>query len=426
MARVTPLLKRPSLDPTQVENYRPVSLLTLLSKTIERAASKQVTEFLSKNNLLDPNQSGFKSGHSTETALLSVMEALKTARAAAQSSALVLLDLSAAFDTVNHRILLSILSSMGISGNAHSWFESYLTGRSFNVSWQGQLSVPHRLTTGVPQGSVMGPLLFAIYTTSLGPIIRSHGFSYHCYADDTQLFLSFPPEDTTVSARISDCLADISTWMKNHHLQLNLAKTELMVFPAKQAIHHNISINIDSLSLVPSKTARNLGVIIDDQLTFTDHIASVSRSCRFALYNIRKIRPYLTQYATQLLVQTLVSSRLDYCNALLTGLPACVVKPLQMIQNAAARLVFNQPKRAHVTPLLIELHWLPVAARIKFKSLMLAYRVLAGSAPTYLNALVRANVTPRTLRSSSERRLALPSVQARQSRIFICSSTLVE
>src|SRR4029434_6312310 len=97
--------------------------------------------------------------------LLSVTEALKTARAAAQSSALVLLDL-------------------GISGNAHSWFESYLTGRSFNVSWQCQLSVPHRLTTGVPQGSVMRPLLFAIYTTSLGPIIRSHGFSYHCYADD--------------------------------------------------------------------------------------------------------------------------------------------------------------------------------------------------------------------------------------------------
>src|SRR4029434_9847951 len=99
--------------------------------------------------------------------------------------------------------------------------------------------------------------------------------------------------------------------------------------------------------------ARNLGVIIDYQLTFTAHIASVSRSCRFALYNIHKIRPYLTQYATQLLAHTLVSARLDYCNALLTGLPACVVKPLQMIQNVAARLVFNQLKRAHVTPLLI-------------------------------------------------------------------------
>src|SRR4029434_3320409 len=103
---------------------------------------------------------------------------------------------------------------------------------------------------------------------------HSDGFSYHCFTDDTQLFLSFPPEDTTLSARISDCLADISTWMKNHHLQLNLAKTELMVFPAKQVIHHNIKINTDSLSLAPSKTARNLGVIIDDQLTFTAHIAS--------------------------------------------------------------------------------------------------------------------------------------------------------
>src|SRR4029434_2486953 len=132
--------------------------------------------------------------------------------------------------------------------------------------------------------------------------------------------------------------------MKNPHLQLNLAKTELMVFPAKQVIPHNININIDSLSLVPSKTARNLWVIIDDQLTFTAHIASVSRSCCFVLYNIRKIRPYLTQYATQLLVQTLVSSRLDYCNALLTGLPACAVKPLQMIQNAAGLWCLNNRK----------------------------------------------------------------------------------
>ncbi|XP_062292965.1 uncharacterized protein LOC133997409 [Scomber scombrus] len=108
--------------------------------------------------------------------------------------------------------------------------------------------------------------------------------------------------------------------------------------------------------------ARNLGVIINDQLTFSDHVSAVSRSCHFALFNIRKVRPYLTQYATQLL-------------------------PLQMIQNGTVRLVFNQPKRAHVTQLLIELHWLPVAARIKFKSLMLAYRVIVGNAPTYLNAL---------------------------------------
>lgn len=417
-AQVTPLLKKPSLDPTQVENYRPVSLLPFLSKIIERTVFKQVTEFLAQHNLLDPYQSGFKSGHSTETALLSVTEALKEARAAGQSSVLILLDLSAAFDTVNHGILLDKLTNMGITGKAHAWFESYVTGRSFNVSWLGQTSVLHHLTTGVPQGSVLGPLLFAMYTTSLGPIIRSHGFSYHCYADDTQLYLSFPPGDSMVSTRISDCLADISAWMKEHHLQLNLSKTELLVLPAKQAIHHDISIKIDSLSVAPTKVARNLGVMIDDQLTFADHIASVARSCRFSLFNIRKIRPYLTQHATQLLVQTLVISRLDYCNALLTGLPACAVKPLQMIQNAAARLVYNQPKRSHVTPLFIELHWLPLAARIKFKALMLAYRVVSGSAPVYLNTLLKTYTPLRPLRSAKERCLTRPTPRTGQSRLF--------
>ena len=128
----------------------------------------------------------------------------------------------------------------------------------------------------------------------------------------------------------------------------------------------------ESLSLAPSKVTKNLGVMTDDQLNFKDQVASVAQSCRFALLNIRNIRPYLTQHATQLLMQSMVISHLDYCNALLTGLPACAVESLQMVQNAAVHLVFNQPKRAHVTPLFIELHWLPLAARIKFKSLMLA------------------------------------------------------
>ncbi|KAL2088635.1 hypothetical protein ACEWY4_015534 [Coilia grayii] len=206
-ARITPLLKKPTLNPAQVENYRPVSLLPFLSKTPERAVAKQVTNFLNQNGQLDPKQSGFRSGQ-IETALLSVTEALRTARAEGLSSVLILLDLSAAFDTVNHKILLRILTSMGITGAVHSWFNSYLTGQSFKVSWQGKLSSNYTLTTGVPQGSVLGPLLFAMYTTSLGHVIRTHGLSYHCYADDTQMYLSFQPDDSTVSARISACLAD--------------------------------------------------------------------------------------------------------------------------------------------------------------------------------------------------------------------------
>ncbi len=128
-----------------------------------------------------------------------------------------------------------------------------------------------------------------------------------------------------------------------------------------------------------------------------------------ALHNIRKIRPFLTEHAAQLLVQALVISRLDYCNSLLAGLPSNTIKPLQMIQNAAARLDFNEPKRAHVTPLFVSLHWLPVAARIQFKTLMLAYRTTTGSAPSYFHSLLRIYIPSRSLRSASEQRLVVPS-----------------
>ncbi len=182
-----------------------------------------------------------------------------------------------------------------------------------------------------------------------------------------------------VAARISGCLADISAWMKEHHLQLNLANTELRVFPATPTLQHDFSNQLGSSTITPSASVRNLGVIFDDQLTFKEHIAKTALSCRFSLHNIRKFRPFLTEHAAQLPVQALVISRLDYCNALLAGLPSNTIKPLQMIQNAAARLVFNEPKRAHVTPLFDSLHWLPVAARIQFKMLMLAYRITTGS-----------------------------------------------
>ncbi len=393
-ARVTPLLKKTTLNTSLIENYRPISLLPFIAKTLEQVVFNQVSLFLSQNNKLDANQSGFSSGHSTETALLSVTEALQIAIADSKLSVLILLDLSADFETVDHQILLSTLSSLDITGIPLRWFESYLTGRSFEVAWGGEVSKAHQLVTGVPQGSVLGPLLFSTYTTSLGPTIQTHGFSYHCYADDTQLYLSFRPADPTVAARISGCLADISAWMKEHHLQLNLAKTELLVFPATPTLQHDFNIQLGSSTITPSSSVRKLGVIFDEQLTFKDHIAKTARSCRFALHNIRKIRPFLTEHAAQLLVQALVISRLNYCNALLAGLPSNTIKPLQMIQNAAARLVFNEPKRAHVTPLFISLHLLLVAACIKFKTLMLAYRTATGSAPAHFPSLMTIYIPP--------------------------------
>ncbi|KAM9472602.1 uncharacterized protein ACWYII_007843 [Salvelinus alpinus] len=193
-ARVAPLLKKPTLDPSDVNNYRPVSLLSFLSKTLERAVLGQLSCYLSQNDLLDPNQSGFKTSHSTETALLCVTEALRTAKANSLSSALILLDLSAAFDTVNHQILLSTLSELGISGAAHAWIASYLTGRSYQVV-----------------------------------------------------------------NRISACLADISVWMTDHHLKLNLGKTELLFLPGKDCPLNDLAITVDNSIVSSSQSAKNLG-----------------------------------------------------------------------------------------------------------------------------------------------------------------------
>ncbi|KAK3555198.1 hypothetical protein QTP86_010480 [Hemibagrus guttatus] len=364
-----------------------------------------------QNNLHDPNQSGFKAAHSTETALLAVTEKLHAARSTKLSSVLILLDLSAAFDTVNHKTLLSTLRSLGICGTAWELFASYLDGHSYQVTWKGLTSAPRRLSTGVPQGSVLGPLLFSLYTHSLSKVISSHGFSYHCYADDTQLIFSLPPSDTMASARISACLVDISSWMTAHQLKLNPSKTELLAIPGDPTPAQDLALSLNNSMISPSATARNLGVTMDNQLSFSSHVTNVTRSCRFLLYNIRRIRPFLSTQATQVLVQSLVISRLDYCNSLLAGLPLNTIRPLQMIQNAAARLVFNLPKFSHTTPLLCSLHWLLVAAHIRFKTLMLAYKAKNGPAPSYLKALVTPRTAPRSLRSTSTARLVPTSLR---------------
>ncbi len=404
-----PTAQKPTLNTSLLENYRPVSLLPFVVKTLERVVFNQLSLFLSQYNKLDAKQSGFRSGHSPDSfrsghsALLSVTEALQIAKADSKSSVLILLDLSAAFDTVNHQILLSTLSSLGITGIPFAGSNPISpVGLS---GWPGEGRYPKHINWSLEF------LRVRFLDPSYSPHTLHHWDpSYRHMASPT---IATPMTHSSISHSFIHSF--ISAWMKEHHLQLNLAKTELLVFPATPTLQHDFSIQLGTSIITPSTSVRNLGVIFDDQLTFKEHIAKTARSCRFALHNIRKIRPFLTEHAAQLLVQALVVSRLDYCNALLAGLPSNTIKPLQMIQNAAARLVFNEPKRTHVTPLFISLHWLPVAARIKFKTLMLAYRTTTGSAPSYFHSLLRIYIPSRSLRSASERRLVVPSQRGSKS-----------
>ena len=344
---------------------------------------------MKENDLLDPMQSAYRKGHSTETALLRVHNDIVSAVDKGHGVCLILLDLSAAFDTVDHTILLTFLEEhIGLSGPPLELFKSYLTGRTQCVSIEDIMSELSKLMFGVPQGSVLGPVAFCIYTLPLGAILRHYDIKYHIYADDTQIYRSFdlknPESDLS---RISACISDIRTWMIRNKLKVKDDKTEFLIMRSQRInITEEPELKIGQALIAPSESCRNLGVMFDCRMSMEKQISNICRAAFFHLRNIGAIRGSLPDFAAAQLVHALVTSRLDYCNSLLIGLPTCKIKRLQHVQNVAARIVARHPKAQsiHITPILHELHWLPVEKRILFKVLLLVFRCVNSLAPAYL------------------------------------------
>uniref|UniRef100_A0A3P8P5K8 Reverse transcriptase domain-containing protein n=1 Tax=Astatotilapia calliptera TaxID=8154 RepID=A0A3P8P5K8_ASTCA len=410
-AVVRPLLKKSNLDCNDFNNYRPVSNLPFLSKVLEKLVFTQITDFLNDRQILEIFQSGFRVNHSTETALLKVLNDLRCNWDSQKLSVLVLLDLSAAFDTVDHAILLNRLKHMvGLSGAVHNWFTSCLSDRSFMVSMDTCFSKIHKMTCGVPQGSVLGPVLFNLYMLPLGSVIRRHGVNFHSYADDTQLYISVSPDDTRQMDALFNCILDIRSWMAENFLQLNQDKTEVLIV-GPEAQREKLLSKLEAFSLCPSLQVKNLGVIFDSELGFIPHVKHVTKIGFYHLKNIARVRPILSRANTEMLMHAFITSRIDYCNALLSGLPKKNISPLQLLQNSAARVLTKTRGRAHITPVLESLHWLPVCFRIDFKVLLLVFKCLNGLGPSYLSDLLLPYEPSRTLRSSGTGLLIVPKVR---------------
>ena len=243
-----------------------------------------------------------------------------------------MLDLSAAFDTVDHDVLLERLKSgLGICGTALNWFKSYLSGRSQSVLINGTQSKPTSLVCGVPQGSVLGPILFTIYMLPLGDIIKRHGMQFHMYADDCQLYTTFEASDINQTALNMEILIDdIRGWYSENMLKLNDSKTEMMVISSKfRPSVHLDHIKIGESSISPSETVRNLGVIMDSNYTMVSHINHKVQESFLKIRELSYYRRYLTDESSKTAVHAYVTSRLDYCNSLLYGLPKELSKKLQ-------------------------------------------------------------------------------------------------
>ena len=414
-ALVKPLLKKSTLDSNDFKNYRPISNLPFLSKVMEKIVASRLTAHMTENSLHENMQSAYKAKHSTETALVKVQNDILLELDKKRGVVLALLDLSAAFDTIDHDLLLKTLADrIGITGNALLWFKSYLTKRTQAVFIDGKTSNLVIIVFGVPQGSVLGPIIFTIYTIPLKDIITFFGLSYHLYADDTQLYMSFDIQDDkdiqSTILKVQLCVAEIKSWMTRNMLKLNDDKTEIL-FISSPYYHDQVSVDsvqIGNTAVAPTTSARNIGIIFDEHMSMNDQISHVCKSVHYQLRNLGAIRKFLSQDSCLKLVHAFISSRLDYGNALLYGIPDCQIRRLQRIMNSAARILSLKSKYDHIEPVLKSLHWLPVEQRIQFKVILLTFHAIHKNAPSYLNDLLMPYKPTRSLRSEDRNLLVVP------------------
>ena len=413
-AIVKPLIKKSGLDPETLSNYRPVSNLPFLSKILEKAVAEQLVAHLDANNLQVKFQSAYRCAHSTETALLRVLNDLLSIVDSGDSALLVLHDLSAAFDTIDHSLLLQRLCvDVGLDDKVLAWFSSYLSGRIQQVLVGRAFSPESPLLYGVPQGSVLGPLLFSLYTSQLAALIQNFNIGYHFFADDSELYSRIPTDHSSALEAVRNmesCCDEIKLWMDRNKLKLNEDKTEVLLCGPVQRRERVpfASVQVGDACITFSDSVKTLGVVLDADLSMHEQISSVVRVCYFHIRSLSKARPYLTRQAANQIAVSLIISKLDYCNSLLAGLPQTEITRLQAVQNAAARVVVKARKYDHISPILKDLHWLPIEDRIQHKILSTTYRAVNDKVPQYLSELVPLYTPTRSLRSATKLLLDVP------------------
>ena len=283
-ALVTPILKKKCLDHNDLNNYRPVSNLCFIAKILEKIVSSQVSSYLNSHNLHNTCQSAYRPGHSTETDLLKVVNDLFLSLNKGNIYVIALLDFSSAFDTIDHPILVHRLhADFGFTYTFLQWFSSYLTDRTHYVSLSNHCSAFTHVHAGVPQGSVLGPMLCTMYIKPFSAIFDSHSIIHHSFADDLQLEMSAPPDIIyELLHSMQSCISDVKAWATANMLKLNDNKTELMLVTSKRTKHlHSLptSITIGNAQIPFKKSVKNLGLTLDCHLTMNAHISKIARTC---------------------------------------------------------------------------------------------------------------------------------------------------
>ena len=324
-----------------VTNYRPISLLSVFSKIFEKIVHEQLYTFLIKEAVIYESQFGFQKGRSTLHSLIEIVEKIRECMESKKYGCGIFIDLKKAFDTVNHEILVLKLEHYGIRDKALEWFNSYLTGRTQFTFCNGKKSELRTITCGVPQGSVLGPLLFLLYINDL-PNISSR-LKFYLFADDTNIF--YESSDLEVLERtVNKELNKLSLWLNANRLALNISKTNFVIFAAKNKPMKNVTILINKKAIQQVQYVKYLGVLIDSQLTFAQHISSVVKKVSRVTGLMYRIRGCVNNQTLKMIYYSLIYSYLLYGLPIWGNADDTHISPLYTLQKKAIRLILNKDK----------------------------------------------------------------------------------
>lgn len=383
IAKVVPIYK--ANDTTLVSNYRPISVLPIFSKIFEKVIATRLETHLTNNNILAPTQFGFRKHHSTQHAITIFTEKLYDSLNKHHTSIATFLDLSKAFDTINHSILLSKLAVYGIRGTPLQWFNSYLTNRKQYVTYKHTKSSTRSITCGVPQGSILGPILFILYINDLPK--QSNILHYLLYADDTNLLITGKDLPNTIQI-LNNELNNIHTWLQVNKLSINLSKTNYMIFTNSKLPQHLPPIKINNTDITLVTRTKFLGITIDDKLNWKPHIALIKNKISKHIGIFYRLRHAVPKHILQTLYNSFILPHLSYGITSWGNTYPTHLKTLTTLQKKIIRLITFSHYRTHTPPLFKQLKILPLTSLYNYYLSLFAYKTTHLTVPTPIHEIL--------------------------------------
>ena len=401
---------------TELSHFRSINILPALSKALEKLVNWQLSSYLQRNALIDPLQSGFRQRHSTTTALLKITDDVRQAMDNQELTVMVLLDYSAAFNSVDLDLLTTKMKyEFNFSDGCVRWFDSYLHGRQQRVTGRdGQFSPWVNVNKSVPAGASLGPIMFNMYTNSLHKVL-SPSVMHHSFADDVQCYSHCKVENLQQTINnINKDLSAVSRWSTSHALILHPLKSQTIIIGSQRLLN---AVNFETLqpveingTAVPfSRVVKDLGILIDSQLSWKDQVLATCRKMYGCLHPLQRLKNLLPFGLKKHLVQVLILPILDYCDVVQVNMSGELMDKLGRVYNSCVRFICRVKKYDHITPAYKSLSWLKIRERQELHICTHLHKIIKTQTPNYLNSRFHTLASHHNIHTRSGNKLTIPN-----------------